>query len=282
MDGPDILVRTLSQRTIPDQFGNYWQYHSRSNRHASVAYWAILFDLLQQSRLLGRHVEAGKVVLGVNHKAPDPRTARSKKLDLVVGRRADRQLTRPAASMADLALRWGVRLSSEQRSTLADLPDLREGLVDDVLVALKTKACMTEHIKALPRLFDELTSAYSTVQAAAPGALAVGYALVNASDSFLSTDMNKYDLSERHATTNQQRDHGAGRVTAKLVELDRQTSPAGNGFDVFGITALSMRNDGSPVSLVLGPPAPDRTDAHSYEGLVTRLARSYDDTFAAL
>lgn len=282
MDGPDILVRTLSQRTIPDQFGNFWQYHSRSNRHANVAYWALMFDLLQQSRLLGPHVEAGKVALGVNHKASDPRTGQSKKLDLVIGRRADRALTPPAASMSDLALRWGVRLSSEQRSTLADLPDLREGVVDDVLVALKAKACMTEHIKALPRLFDELTSAYSTVQAVAPEALAVGYALVNASDSFLSTDMNKYDLSERHATVNQQRDHAAGRVTAKLVELDRQTGPAGNGFDVFGITALSMRNDGSPVTLVLGPPAPDRTDAHSYEAMVTRLAQGYDDTFAAL
>lgn len=276
MDGPDILVRTLSQRTVPDQFGNLWQYHSRSNRHANVAYWAILFDLLQQSRVLGRHVEAGEVVLGVNHKTTDSRTARSKKLDLVIGRRTDRQLTRPPASMSDLALRWGVRLTPEQRSRLAGLPDLREGLVGDVLVALKAKACMTEHIKALPRLFDELTSAYSTVQADAPGAIAVGYALVNASDSFLSTDMNKYDLSQRHATVNQHPDHAARRAVDKVLELDRRTSPVGNGFDAFGITVISMRNDGSPVGLVVSPPAPDSDSPSSYQQMITTLADSYD------
>ncbi|MDK3255262.1 hypothetical protein [Blastococcus capsensis] len=280
MDGPDILVRTLSQPTIPDKFGNFWQYHSRSDRHSKVACWTILFDLLQHSRALARHIEACKVVLGVNQQMRDLGTNRAKNLDLVISRPAEGQLARIPASMSDLALRWGVRLTPQQRATLTRLPDLREGLAGDVLVALEAKACMTAHVRALPRLFDELTSSHSTVHAGAPQALAVGYALVNASESFVSADMNKYDLSERHPTVNQHPAHAAGRVVTKVLELDGRTGPAVNGFDALGVTVISMRNDGSPVSVVSGPPAPDPEDAHSYKQMVGRVAQSYDETFA--
>lgn len=282
MDGPDILVRTLSVPAVPDKHGNVWQYHSRSDRHSKVACWAILFDLLQHSQALAAHADAGKVVFGINREMRDFRTNRTKDLDLVIARPGPDDLKRAPASMHDLAVRWNVRLSPQQRSKLASLPNLREGTAGNVLVALEAKACMTAHVKALPRLFDELTSSYSTVHADTHQALAVGYALINAAPSFLSADMNKYDLSQRHPTVNQHAPTAAGRAVDKVLEIDRRTNHQGNGFDAFGITVVSMRNDGSPVQLVTEPPAPRPQDVHSYERMIGRLAQNYDVTFGRI
>jgi hypothetical protein len=282
MDGPDIITRTLSQPAVPDKHGNLWQYHSRSDRHSKVACWAILFDLLQHSRSLASHATAGKVRFGINREMRDFRTNRTKDLDLVIGRPGSDELTRPPATMHDLALRWGLRLTEDQRTVLADLPPLVEGTIGNVLMALEAKACMTAHIKALPRLFDELSSSYSTVHADTNQAIAVGFAMVNASPAFLSADMNKYDLTERHATVNQHPAHAAARTIAKLREIDRRTGPGTDGFDAFGAMVVSMRNDGSPVTLVTAPPAPTPSDVDSYQRMIGRVAQNYDVLFAGI
>lgn len=282
MDGPDIITRTLSHPAVPDKHGNLWQYHSRSDRHSKVACWAILFDLLQHSRLLGLHASAGKVQFGINRTMRDFRTNRTKDLDLVIGRPGPDALTRPPATMRDLALRWGLRLTDDQRATLDDLAPLIEGSVGNVLVALEAKACMTAHIKALPRLFDELSSSYSTVHADTQQAIAIGFAMINASPTFISADMNKYDLTERAATVNQHPTHAVTRTIAKLREIDRRTGPGTDGFDAFGAMVVSMRNDGSPVTLVTAPPAPTPADVDSYQRMIGRIAQSYDVTFAGI
>ena len=166
---------------VPDAYGNTWQYHSRSDRHSKVACWAILFEALQHSALLRRHVEAGKVVFGINQQMRDYRTNRTKDLDLVIATpgTARRAVRRPA-TLEDLAARWSVQLTDDQRQILAGLPPIVEGPTGVVLAALEAKACMTAHIKALPRLFDELNSSHATVHANTDGALAVGFAMVNA------------------------------------------------------------------------------------------------------
>ena len=84
MQGPQIVAQTLSRPGKPDTYGNTWQYHSRSDRHSKVACWAVMFEALQHSALLRRHVEAGKVVFGVNQQMRDYRTNRTKNLDLVI------------------------------------------------------------------------------------------------------------------------------------------------------------------------------------------------------
>lgn len=282
MDGPEIITRTLSQPAIPDKHGNLWQYHSRSDRHSKVACWAVLFDLLQQSTRLAAHVNAGKVTFGINREMRDFRTNRTKDLDLVISRPGPGALSRPPATMHDLALRWGVRLTPAQRDTLAQLPPLVEGTAGNVLVALEAKACMTAHIKALPRLFDELSSSYSTVHADTQQAIAVGFAMVNASTTFLSADMNKYDLRERHATVNTHPGNAVTRTIAKLREIDRRTGPGTDGFDAFGTIVVSMRNDGTPVDLVTAPPAPQPDDVDSYQRMIGRITQTYDLTFASI
>lgn len=282
MDGPDILVRALSQPHVADKFGNVWQYHSRSDHHSKVACWVILFDLLQHSSALPAHIADDKVVFGINREMRDFRTNRKKDLDLVIARPSTTALKKPAATMQVLAERWGIDLTDAQRTKLDDLAPLREGLAGNVLIALEAKACMTAHIKALPRLFDELTSSHLTVHADTHRALAVGYLLVNDSPTFLSPDMNKYDLTEREPTVNTHPAHATQRTVDKILQIDRRTTADGTGFDALGITVISLRNDGSPVTLTTAPPAPSPQDVHSYERMIGRLAQSYDTAFAGI
>ena len=282
MDGPSIITRTLSRPAIPDKHGNLWQYHSRSDRHSKVACWAILFDLLQHSSSVRSHVLTGKIRFGINREMRNFRTNRTKDLDLVISRPGPGVLSRPPATMSDLALRWGLVLSDEQRATLEQLPPLIEGPAGNVLVALEAKACMTAHVKALPRLFDELSSSYSTVHGDTQQALAVGFAMVNASPTFISTDMNKYPLAGQPATVNMNPANAVTRTIAKLREIDRRAGQGTDGFDAFGAMVISMRNDGGPVALMTEPPAPAANDVDSYERMIGRIAQSYDVTFAAI
>lgn len=282
MDGPDIIVRTLSAPAVADQYGNLWQYNSRSDRHSKVACWAILYDLLQHSELLAAHARARKVTFGINREMRDFRTNRSKDLDLVISRPGPTPLHAPPATLRDLALRWAIRLSPEQWSSLDELPLLIEGSAGNVLIALEAKACMTAHIRALPRLFDELTSSYSTVHADTQQAIAVGFAMINDSPTFVSSGMNKFPLSERHPNVNTNPKHAAARTIAKVREISRRTDQAADGFDAFGAILISMRNDGSPVGLVTGPPAPQPRDVDSYERMIGRVAQLYDVTFVGL
>ena len=282
MDGPGILVRTLSRPRIVDKHGNTWQYHSQSDHHSKVACWVILFDLLQHSAALPAHVAADKIVFGINREMRDFRTNRKKDLDLVIARPSTAPLGRPAATMQNLAERWGIDLTDDQKVTLDGLAPLREGLAGNVLVALEAKACMTAHVKALPRLFDELTSSHLTVHADSHRALAVGYVLVNDSPTFLSPAMNKHDLAERDPVVNTHPTYAAQRTVDKVLQIDRRTTADGTGFDALGITVVSLRNDGSPVTLITSPPAPSPQDVHSYERMIGRLAQSYDTTFAGI
>jgi hypothetical protein len=162
MYGPDILVRSLSEVTRRDRYGNEWQYHSRSDHHSKVACWGIVFDLLRTSPLLRRHVENGVVHFGINHEMRDFVHDRKKNLDLVL-------CTGPASggrspmSLRTMATEYGIRLSPAESAELDRLPELVRAPVGAVLMALEAKACMTAHQRALPRLYDELNSSHLTV-----------------------------------------------------------------------------------------------------------------------
>src|SRR3954447_21147406 len=189
MHGPEILARFLSQPGPPDKYGNRWQYHSRSDRHSKVGCWGIALDLMTTSSLLRRHVAAGKVVLGVNHTMVDFATSRKKDLDLVIARPAGDVEAR-ARSFADLASHYGIKLTDLEQGVLDALPPFPVAPVGAVLVALEAKACMTAHVKSLPRLYDELNSSHLCVHGASRQALAIGYVHINSSDRFVSPVVN--------------------------------------------------------------------------------------------
>lgn len=280
MDGPEILVSSLRRALITDKYGNSWQYHSRSDRHSKVACWGVAFDLFQTSALLRRHISEGKVVLGVNHTMRDFGTGRKKDLDLV--------LARPGGPMDDkhsfstLADKYDIDLSSQQRQRLKDLPDCPIAPVGAVLVALEAKATMTAHIRALPRLYDELNSSHLCVHGASSQALAVGFVMVNESDTFASSDMNKGDLSSGLTLTNEPQPRSVERVLAKVAEMPRRSNVRENGFDGVGVVVINGRNDGSPYDLVTDQPAPQPGDPFHYDGMIARMANEYDTTFSKI
>lgn len=279
MDGPSIIVASLSVPRPRGPSKALWQYHSRSDLHSKVACWAVLFDLLQQSALMRSHAAQGKIVFGLNHELRDFGTGRRKVLDLVIARPSG-----PATNetLIDLAKRYGLVLVGKQTTTLRALPTIHRAPVGAVLMALEAKAAMTEHVKALPRLYDELNSSHLTVHGASRQALAVGLVMVNASKTFVSPDLNKSPGAAQVISRHSQ-PAAAAAVVAKVKEIPRRTGSATEGYDGLAIIVVSAPNDGkSPVTLVSLPPAPMPGEIFYYDNMVTRVANEYDTTFKSI
>lgn len=282
MHGPDILVRSMSVAQPTGSSGSLWQYHSRSDRHSKVACWGVLFDLLRTSALFQSHAAESKVIFGVNFKMRDFHTKREKKLDLVVSRPSGELPAGATVSLSDLAAQWGIVLTPAQAAELEGLPGIVEGPVTGagVLVALEAKATMTAHGKARPRLYDELNSSQSTVHGASEQALAVGLVMINAGSTFISPDRQRDGRRDVVSTHRQPRD--AMGVVEKVEELPRRSGRDAFGFDGLGIVVVDMANDGSPVTLATGHPAPQPGEVFFYGDMITRVANEYDGRFARI
>jgi len=281
MHGPDILVRTLARPTRTDASGRAWQYHSRSDHHSKVACWGIVFDLMLNSPLLRRQVEAGTVVFGINHEMRDFVHDRKKNLDLVLCTPSGAAGRGSAQSLASLASDYEIDLTAAERAALDGLPRLERGPVGAVLMALEAKASMTAHQRALPRLYDELNSSHLTVHGANDQAIAAGFFMVNISSRYLSTDRNKTpgapDAWSEHA---QPRD--ATLAIDKIRQLPRRARTGETGYDAFAIVVVDMANDGGALTLHEGPPAPQPGDIHHYASMIDRLTHAWATRFKDL
>lgn len=276
--GEEIIARSISAARIPDKFGNVWQYHSRSDRHSKVSCWAIMFDLLQYCGLLREHIEAGKVAFGINHELRDFRLDRKKNLDLVLCTGRDQAV----GTFEEYGVRNGVVLDESERRDLQALPVLHRASVSNVLVALEAKACMTEHIKALPRLHDELSSSHNTIHGDTGGAIAAGYVIINCADSFVSPDRNRRSLQGITAEVNSHRQPMVADKTLEAVmKLPRRSTEEGNGFDALGVSMLRCSNDGKPVTIDASANA-KIPNIVTYGALVKRLAHLYATRFSSI
>lgn len=281
MHGPDLLARFLSVPGPVDKYGQRWQYHSRSDRHSKVGCWGVAFDLLARSSLMQQHARDGKIVLGVNHEMRDFHWDRKKDLDLVIAR--PESAPPPGGStFRSLVDHYGMPLTTDEQALLESLPDIPVAPVSAVLVALEAKACMTAHVKSLPRLYDELNSSHLAIHGASSQALAIAYVQVNNADEFISPVMNSERISEGlPAKISKHKQPGdTQRVLDKVAQIPRRTGKSGNGFDAIGISVFDLGNDGSPVTLVSGPPAPASGSNFHYAGMIVRMANEYDATFA--
>jgi hypothetical protein len=280
--GPSIIERTMSVQHAIGIDSRGWQYHSRSDRHSKTACWAIIFDLLSTSSLLRQHVAAGKVSFAINRKMNNWQTGRSKNLDLVIARASSGGAESPSVELAELAQRYDVRLSEAELRDLKNLPSSPAGAAGStVLVALEAKACMTAHMKARPRLFDELDASHSTVHGDNNNALAVGFAMVNSAEKFVSP-VNQSSSDNSYNRHNQPSD--TLKVIEKLREINRRPGPQSGqpGFDAFGIMVVDLRNDGTPMHLVTNPPAPQPDNDFHYDRMIIRTAHLYDSSFSSV
>lgn len=273
MRGEAIIARSIGAASIKDSHGNHWQYHSRSDNHSKIACWAVMFDFLRTSELLRQHVKTGKVGFGINHEMTDFKLNRKKNLDLVLSRAAGAE--KGALTFAAYGVNAGIKLSGEETAELAALPLLRTASVSNVLVALEAKACMTEHVKAQPRLYDELASSFQTVHGDTGSAIAAAFVMINCADTFISPDRNRKKVRGKKYVVNTHRQPSAAKTAlAKVMKLPRRSNEQGQGFDALGITMVWCRNDGSEVNVDAGMNA-EVEHIVTYPEFINRLSHLY-------
>jgi hypothetical protein len=281
VNGPEIIARTLSEVRPFGPSKRRMQYHSRSDHHSKLCCWAIAFDLLTTSSLLREHVATRKVCIGVNHTMVDFKTNRKKDLDLVIARPAvDYPVAKNVVTLADIGESIGVMLTDEQKAAFAALPAIERQPVGSTLVALEAKAAATEHKKSESRMFDELNSSQATIHGAADQAVAVGLALVNIADTFISP--GRQENGQPVVVNRHNQPAAAESLIDKLRELPRRSAPGESGFDALGIIVIMLVNDGSPVTIDTGPPAPQPGEQDTYAAMVLRAASLYDYRFSTL
>ncbi|HEX2882197.1 MAG TPA: hypothetical protein VHO25_21905 [Polyangiaceae bacterium] len=217
------------------------------------------------------------MVFGINHEMRDFKVNRKKDLDLVLctpSRDPD------GSTLAGLVDDWKLDLNEVERKKLKSLPTLYRAPVGAVQIALEAKACMTEHVKALPRLYDELNSSHLTIHGAMDVAIAVGFVMVNFSKTFISPGRNKHDLSKvTPKVTNHPQPKAAERAIGKVMEISRRKGPGEDGFDAVGIVGIDCSNDNSPVTIVTAPPAPSLQDVAHYDQMIRRVVQLYETRF---
>lgn len=283
ISGDEILVRTMSTPTVRAG-GRAWTYDSRSDHHSKVACWGIIFDLLRSSAVIRRHATDGKIAFGVNHPFRDFRTNKPKKLDLVICRPALEpwKKARKPHTLVSLAKQYSITLTKAERGELDGLPPLHEGLVGNVLVALEAKACMTEHQKAQPRLYDELNSSHRIVHGENDQAIAAGFVMVNIAKRFISSDRN----SGREPHDFEWNEHPQPRfvqITMQTMDqLPRRMRPGEDGYDALGVVVIHCLNDGSRVVIHKTPPAPQPGEVYHYAAFAARLRGFYESRFGHL
>ena len=285
MKGPGILARSLSRPAgKPDRHGNRWQYHPRSDRHSKIACWSTLYDLMACCPLFRAHAEAGAIGFGINHRMQDFRTGRTKNLDLVISTPGSGLLQdKVPRTFVDLTKHYEIELTDEERQELHSHPPLKRVSVGTVHLALEAKATMTKHTKALPRLHDELNSSHLTIHGSSDFAIAAGFAMVNLAATFVSPLRNPHNLlgaSPVVSKHTQPRD--AEKTIAKIQEIPRRANVGEIGFDALGIVVVELSNDGSPATLVRGPPAPPPADIFHYDQMIRRIQSLYEGRFANL
>ncbi len=283
MRGPAIIARSLSKPVVEDEFGNVWQYHSRSDRHSKIACWAIMFDLLRTSALVRTHAAAGKIGFGINHEMVEFSSNKKKYLDLVICIPNSAATRATTTAFSELASRYDIDLTPDETEELTVLPALFLRPVGDVLVAVEAKAAMTKHSGAGPRFSDELTSAYQCINGSAQNAIAVGFAMVNAAAEFVSTDSNKVPRALEEPKVNRANQPDATfHIMERLRKLRVRNVASDTGYDAIGVLTIRMRNDGGGVELPIGSPAVETNDAFHYEMMIRRITSIYNSRFASL
>lgn len=279
ISGEAIIARSIDAMRIRDQHGNRWQYHSRSDRHSKIACWAVLFDVLRSCELLREHVAAKKVGFGINHELRDFKQNRKKNLDLVLSKSGTQA---PKLTFADYGQQMGVMLDDSETGELAKLPVLEAAMVSHVLVALEAKACMTEHQKAQPRLFDELASSFQTVHGDTNSAIAAAFVMINCAGSFISPDRNRKKVRTGKFVVNAHKQPSAANGSlAKVMQLPRRSDEREAGFDALGVTMVDCANDGSPVTV--NASMNGQVDKIvTYASLILRVSHLYSTKFHGL
>lgn len=282
----NTVPTTGAKKGKPFAHGRSWQYHSRSDRHSKTGCWAVLFDLLLNCPLMQSHAAAGKIGIGINHAVLNASAGKKKNLDFVIQRINVANPPKPrikgAKDFAGLVSELNIVLSPQEQAMLAALPSvmLLSAPNAPVLMALEMKACMTEHIKSIARLFDELNSSHSLVHAASNGALAAGWIVINSSSKFKSPMRNNFPVGVMNESVSEHKPGVAATLAATMAAgLPLFSTTNMNGFDALGISIVSCANDGTPITVDSSTPL---TAGFDYSTFLSNLAHLYSVRYAGI
>lgn len=256
MSAPERFAAWLASYRKVDKFGRSYAYHPRSDAHSIELCYLILEDLVARCAPLAEQGRAGQVGYGINaaHTWAD---GKSKTLDFAVGI---------------------PRTLDSRPNRIAGLPHAME--FSDVLISCEAKSVMTEHGKAQPRVFDELSSSHGIVHQGRVDAIAAGITVVNIASTFVSPTRNQFAGGELSITKHRQPD-----VTANMVRhlrgLAIREAVEGIGFDAYCTVVVECDNQGHG-ALWSGAPAPQPGDRDHYETFIARLTRFYAERFSRL
>jgi len=209
----------------------------------------------------------------------DFRHDRKKNLDLVLCTPSTSATPKRKPTLAQMVEEYDIELSSEERTELERLPELRQTPVGSVHMAVEAKACMTAHQRALPRLYDELNSSHLTVHGATEQAIAAGFVMVNMAERYLSPDLNKKNRATDPEWSAHAQPRDAQLAIEKVRQVPRRAKVEEMGYDALAIVVIDCANDGSSVTLIENPPAPQPGEIYNYESMVARLAHIYATRF---
>jgi len=144
---------------------------------------------------------------------------------------------------------------------------------------------MTEHIKALPRLRDELLGAMQASVMAAPHAIVCGLVVINAARSFISSE-NQRRFREGDPSSLRRNPHRQPDVVAKVIDrlqlrLPMRRDTSREGFDCFAFIVIEHDNEvpDPVVRLVTGPPAPSQMSPRNYDAFLIDVCNKYTERF---
>jgi hypothetical protein len=256
MKAPERFVQWMTDhRHVDPKLGLTYRYHSRSDAHSIELCSAVVVDLVDRCALLREQAAIGVVAYGINLKHRWA-SGKSKTLDLAVGTPVDGPILAPPAN--------GIHRVTD---------------LDEVLIACEAKTVMTEHSKAQPRIFDELSSSHEIVHSGRPDAIAAGITVVNIAATFVSP-LRQQEGRPLYVTHHKQ-PHVTDRMVKHLRGLVTRERPEGVGFDAYCTIVVNCDNQGG-ISLCTDQPAPQPGDHDHYDTFIERIATFYTERFATL
>ena len=234
----------------------------------------MLFDLLLECDTLRNAAASGRIGFGINHVMVGPI---NKTLDLVITVVPPNRNGARRRRFDEVGRSLGIALPPDDEAALASLPVIEQDRKDDVsevAIALEAKACMTEHVKSLPRLHAEILATGYLAKRASRRCITVSYSLVNAAPTFVTP-------SGKGKVNHHNQPDDARRVVDMISHAVPTTSDSSDyGYDVVGITTLDCRNDGSAVRVIDDPAVGPALMEHTrYDRMVRSLCSEFRNRF---
>lgn len=256
LSAPERFVNWLAaNQQLSKTDGRMYNYLPRSDSHSIAVCDFIVQDLVQRCPAIRSKASEGKIAFGLNvlHTWPNGKT---KTLDLVIG-------------IPEYALSLPPAEGTITRATS----------FSRVLVSGEAKNCMTEHKKSQPRIFDELGSSHEIVHQGDQQCIALGIAVVNIANTFVSP------LRQRTGTPVVVTTHRQPDVATSMIQHLRGlpiSSGVGNvGFDAFTTIVVDCCNTGG-ATLHVTQPAPQPGDRDHYGTFISRVCNAFAERFSNL